>query len=258
MLFLITKPYHLKARRTQNYKKMSAVLVGISALLSCSAIATPLIEYYAEYQVSRKGEVHGEATRQLSKVAENTYTVRYKSDIEWMIFSDVRTEESLFEVHNNQVQPLHYSMKREGTGPDKDYRVKFNREDKTIHSNQQKYPLDVKWLAQQQDHLSYQVQLRHDLMAGKRKFSYPIIDKKGNQRSYDFAVVGEEMITLPFGNINTIKVKRLYDDSDRQAIAWFAPEYNHMLVKMFKGKDGMEQFQIELKHYQPDSKTTAK
>ena len=147
-------------------------------------------------------------------------------------------------------------MKREGTGPDKDYRVKFNREDKTIHSNQKKYPLDVEWLAQQQDHLSYQVQLRHDLMAGKRKFSYPIIDKKGNQRSYDFAVVGEEMITLPFGNINH-KGETSMTTVIVRPLLGFAPEYNHMLVKMFKGKDGMEQFQIELKHY-PGSKTTAK
>ena len=97
--------------------------------------------------------------------------------------------------------------------------------------------------------------MKQDLKAGKTKFSYPIIDKKGDQRSYDFEVAGEEMITLPFGNVKTIKVKRVYDDSDRQAIAWFAPSYDHMLVKMYKGKDGMEQFQIELKTYQPKSES---
>ncbi len=255
MLFLITKPYQFKVRRTQKNKKWSAVLIGISALLSTSTFANSLTEYHAEYQVSRKGKVHGSATRDLTKIADATYAVRYKSDIEWMIFSDVRTEESLFKVAENTVSPLHYSMTREGTGPDKSYKIKFDHQNQAITSSEEKYPLKVKWLENQQDLISYQVQLREDLKAGKTKFSYPIIDKKGDQRSYDFEVAGEEMITLPFGNVKAIKVKRVYDDSDRQAIAWFAPSYDHMLVKMYKGKDGMEQFQIELKTYQPKSES---
>nr|WP_217704682.1 DUF3108 domain-containing protein [Pseudoalteromonas sp. McH1-7] len=247
MLFLTTKPYQFKVRRTSKNKKWSAVLIGISALLSTSTIANPLKEYHAEYQVSRKGEVHGTATRTLTKVAESTYAVRYKSDIEWMIFSDVRIEESLFKLSDHVISPLHYSMKREGTGPDKSYKIKFDHQNHAITSSEEKYPLKVKWLENQQDLISYQVQLREDLKSGKTKFSYPIIDKKGSQRSYDFEIAGEETITLPFGNVKTIKVKRIYDDSDRQAIAWFAPDHDHMLVKMYKGKDGMEQFQIELK-----------
>jgi len=87
------------------------------------------------------------------------------------------------------------------------------------------------------------------LKAGKTAFSYPIIDKKGNQRSYDFEVDGKETITLPIGNLETIRVKRIYDNNKRQAMAWFAPEHDFLLVKMYKGKGGIEQFQIKLKQY---------
>ncbi|WP_440056215.1 DUF3108 domain-containing protein [Pseudoalteromonas sp. T1lg65] len=226
------------------------MLLGISALLSSTTFANTINEYHCEYEVSRKGKIHGTATRDLTKVAEKTYAVRYQSEIEWMIFSDIRTEESLFELKQDKITPLHYSMKREGTGPDKSHKIKFDHASKEIRSSEEKYPLKVEWLENQQDLLSYQVQLRRDLKAGKTQFSYPIIDKNGNQRSYDFQVVGEEMITLPVGNINTIKVKRLYDNSDRQAIAWFAPEHDHMLVQMYKGKDGVEQFKIALTKFE--------
>ena len=93
------------------------------------------------------------------------------------------------------------------------------------------------------------MQVREELKQGKTQLSYPLIDKKGNLRNYDFEVVGTEMISLPIGNVEAIKVKRLYDNDKRQALAWFAPEMDYMLVRMWKGEKGVEQFEVQLNSF---------
>ena len=57
------------------------------------------------------------------------------------------------------------------------------------------------------------------------------------------------MISLPIGNVEAIKVKRLYDNDKRQALAWFAPEMDYMLVRMWKGEKGVEQFEVQMKSF---------
>lgn len=65
------------------------------------------------------------------------------------------------------------------------------------------------------------------------------------------------MISLPIGNIEAIKVKRLYDNDKRQALAWFAPEMDYMLVRMWKGEKGVEQFEVQMKSFTVTSPATS-
>ncbi|KZN68716.1 DUF3108 domain-containing protein [Pseudoalteromonas luteoviolacea] len=251
MQFLTNTPFQRKASTTTKKYVRSALLIGLSAVFSSSLQASTLTEYSAEYNVLRKGKIHGTATRAFTQVADNTYALSYETDVKWMIFTEKRTEQSLFKYENGETKPLHYSLNREGTRPDKSFRIKFDRENKQLFSKEHEYPLKVEWDESRQDVLSYQNQLRHELKAGKTQFSYPIIDKNGNVRLYNFKVVGKETITLPIGNVETIKVKRLYDNNKRHALAWFAPQYDYMLVQMLKGKDGVEQFQIQMTAQNP-------
>ena len=140
-------------------------------------------------------------------------------------------------------------MIRTGTGPDKKYEINFDRQTQTVTSNTSDYPLKCQWHDNFQDGISYQVQVREGLKKGKTSFSFPLVDKKGNCRDYDFEVVETEMISLPIGNVEAVKVKRLYDNDKRQALAWFAPEMDYMLVRMWKGEKGVEQFEVQMKSF---------
>ncbi|MEO2266590.1 DUF3108 domain-containing protein [Pseudoalteromonas pernae] len=257
----ITTPFQAKAPISTRFW---AAKYLFAAALSCGTVssafaqqdtnattATPssLIEYNATYYVTRQGERHGEAQRSLQKVGDNTYELSYRSEIEWMVFSDEREESSRFEYIDGDVTPLDYKLERTGTGPDKTYKISFDHAEQQVFSNQSKYAVECPWNPDYQDVLSYQIALRKGLANGETKFSYPIIDKKGNTREYQFEVLGTETITLPIGNVETIKVKRVYDNDKRQAMVWFAPSMNYMMVRMFKGKDGVEQFQVELATY---------
>ena len=112
------------------------------------------------------------------------------------------------------------------------------------------YPLNITWEDGVQDAISYQAQMRLDLLAGKKEFDYPIVDKKGKTRHYKFEIIGTETISLPYGNIETIKAKRLYNNDKRQALAWFAPSMDYLLVRMWKGEKGVAQFDVQLKTYE--------
>lgn len=248
MQFLTKNNFLHTARTTQN-KKLSALILCAGTLLPTSLIAGELTQYQASYDVLRKGETHGKAVRELKKIADNSYEVTYHSEIEWMIFSDVRKETSKFTYKDHAISPISYTMERSGTGPDKDYSLEFDNPNKIVNSSENEYPLEYEWTNEFQDSLSYQVQVREELKMGKTNLSYPLIDKKGNLRDYNFEVVGKEVIPLPIGNIEAIKVKRLYDNDKRQALAWFAPEMDYMLVRMWKGEKGVEQFEVQLKSF---------
>ncbi|MBQ4858650.1 DUF3108 domain-containing protein [Pseudoalteromonas sp. MMG007] len=225
------------------------MLLCAGALLPTSLIAGELTQYQASYDILRKGKNHGEAVRELKKLSDNNYELTYHSNIEWMIFSDSREETSKFTYKDGKVTPHHYNMVRTGTGPDKDYKIDFDTQNKVVTSSTSEYPLKCEWTDEFQDAISYQVQVREGLKKGETNFSFPLIDKKGNRRDYNFEVTGTEMISLPIGNVESIKVKRLYDNDKRQALAWFAPEMDYMLVRMWKGEKGMEQFEVQMNSF---------
>ncbi|TMO88086.1 DUF3108 domain-containing protein [Pseudoalteromonas ruthenica] len=257
----ITTPFLAKVPTLTRTWTANILLVAALGCGSFAADAQPqsqasdatsaLTEYSAEYHVTRQGERHGKARRALTRIDDSHYQLSYRSDIEWMIFSDEREETSRFQFSDGEVTPIYYTMERTGTGPDKEYKISFDHSNQQVFSNESKYALDCPWKADYQDVLSYQIALRKALAEGQERFAYPIVDKKGNSREYAFEVVGTETITLPIGNVETVKVKRLYDNDKRQAIAWFAPKMNYMMVRMYKGKDGVEQFQVELAKYVP-------
>jgi hypothetical protein len=245
----LTKQNFLHTARTTHNKTISALLLCVGTFLPPSLIAGELTEYQASYDILRKGKNHGEAIRELKKVSDNSYELTYHSNIEWMIFSDSRQETSQFTFHDGKVTPHHYTMIRSGTGPDKDYKIDFDRKNKIVTSSNSEYPLECEWTDEFQDAISYQLQVREGLKKGETSFSFPLIDKKGNRRDYNFEVVAKEMISLPIGNIEAIKVKRLYDSDKRQALAWFAPEMDYMLVRMWKGEKGTEQFEVQINSF---------
>ncbi|MBU2968954.1 DUF3108 domain-containing protein [Pseudoalteromonas sp. C2R02] len=256
MQFLIIKNFLHTAKTTlKNSFKFKGALLSLSTLVitpsfantSTDTSSTAIKEYTAKYDVLRKGERYGQATRIFKQLDDKHCRISYESDIEWMIFSDKRTEISTFPCFDAQVSPLKYQMIRSGTGRDKNYKISFDRQNKQVFSNKEKFPLKLIWDDALQDGISYQVQFRRDVQEGKTEFDYPLVDKKGRVRHYKFQVIGKETITLPMGNVETIKVKRLYDNDKRQVTVWFAPSLDYMMVRTWKGEKGVEQFDIQLK-----------
>jgi hypothetical protein len=103
-------------------------------------------------------------------------------------------------------------------------------------------PWQDNWL----DPLSYHQQLVNDLKAGKTEFSYNVLNRDGNSRTYHYKVELEEPLALPYGNVRAIRIARVEENSKKQVLAWLAPELDYMLVRLWRGEDNVEQFDVQL------------
>jgi len=77
-------------------------------------------------------------------------------------------------------------------------------------------------------------------------FVYPVIKSGEDIKNYVYEFDGEEEIMLPYGLVKTIKLKREVVEKKRITYAWFAPELDYLLVKLYQIKGGVEQFEAQL------------
>jgi outer membrane lipoprotein-sorting protein len=204
--------------------------------------------YKATYTLFHKSDPVGNAIRQLSYLADDKIKYHYETDISWLIFSDKRTETAIVKVDNNQVTPLHYDYHREGTGRDKSYQWQYDLTNKTATDLKNDKQINLDFTDGLLDKLSYHLQNRLDLINNpkQKRFIYPVISTRGSIKNYEYQYDGEEELILPYGLVKTIRLKREIIEKKRITYAWFAPELNYLLVKLYQVKAGAEQFEAQL------------
>ncbi|WP_426357838.1 DUF3108 domain-containing protein [Pseudocolwellia sp. HL-MZ19] len=231
--------------------------------LSDSTIPTssePLVApFKANYSVLHKSKKVGTAIRELEKLANNTYRYNYSTDIEWLIFDDRRAEESIVTIENNNVIPQHYKYTREGTGRDKFYEWSYDIANNSGTNIKDKKTMSIEFPEYIQDSLSYHLQHRFNLIKNpeQKNFIYPVVKTSGDIREYAYEYDGAEELMLPYGLVKTIKLKREVTEKERVTYAWFAPELNYLLVRLYQSKGGTEQFEAQLTAVESDSDTNS-
>lgn len=207
-----------------------------------------LSEFSAQYTVLHKSDPVGSATRQLTYQADGSINYHYKTNVEWLIFSQTRSETSILTIDKNKVTPQHYIYTREGTGRDKRYEWRYNSTTGKAQDIERKRDHQVDFSNNLQDKLSYHLQHRLNLMidANKTRYIYPVINTSGSIKDYVYEYDGEEELILPYGLIKTIRFKREVKEKERVTYAWFAPELDYLLVKLYQIKAGTEQFEAQL------------
>jgi len=204
--------------------------------------------FVANYTVLHKADPVGTATRELSYQANGKIKYQYKTQVEWFIFSQTRSETSILTIENNQVIPQHYHYTREGTGKDKHAEWRYNAKENMAEDLIKNKKSTVNFSHNLQDKLSYHLQNRLDLIkdATKSDYIYSVISTSGSIKDYAYQYDGEEELRLPYGLVKTIRFKREIKAKKRITYAWFAPKLNYLLVKLYQVKDGSEQFEAQL------------
>ena len=65
---------------------------------------------------------------------------------------------------------------------------------------------------------------------------------KNNQ----FEVIGKEIIPTKAGDLKTLKIKVIRENTSRVTFIWVATDWRYLLVRLIQLKDDKEQFSIEL------------
>jgi len=156
------------------------------------------------------------------------------------------TEHGEFTVNSNgTIIDQGYEYKRSILGIKKTEKLTYDYKAGTAKYKSKKKKRKVALKNDQLNRLSYQIQLRRDLINGKSPLEYQVISR-GRLKIYKFEIQGEETLETPLGNIKAVKVKRIRKDNDRETLLWFAPQWNYLLVQLWQREKGGEDYKIVL------------
>ncbi|MFQ3249725.1 MAG: hypothetical protein ACI9O6_001533 [Glaciecola sp.] len=202
--------------------------------------------FVAKYEAFRHDNDIGTAKLSLSSSANGLYQLKYESKVSRFFLSDKRYETSKFSFKDGTITPLSYDFVRKGTGPNKALSAKFDSQSKTIIiDDKDNLPWDGEF-----DNQLFRIDISRQLAQNKKEFEYKFLNYRGQKRTYNIEVVENEMLNLPYGKLEAIKVKVNRESSKRETFAWFAPSLDFVLVRLQQFKDDEEQGDIRLKSYQ--------
>ncbi|WP_426416518.1 DUF3108 domain-containing protein [Aestuariirhabdus sp. LZHN29] len=212
--------------------------------LSLPLSALELTPYEATYSATYFGQT-GEAVRSLKVNDNGSYSASFNTDIRILLIKFYQHQSSNFAVTSEHlITPLHYQYAGTKSKPATD--VQFDWSDK-LATNQSSPPWTVTLATGVQDELSYQEQMRLDLMHQRTPLTYQVIEKADRLDQLRFERAGAETLNTPWGKIETVKIKRLRKKGkERETFFWFAPAWDYLLVRIEHIERGSG-YQVDLK-----------
>ncbi|MDG2175459.1 MAG: DUF3108 domain-containing protein [Gammaproteobacteria bacterium] len=205
-------------------------------------------QFSADY-VARYGGFRASAERKLTK--EDTDIIVLHSSIELKLLgqtlSTIReTSEITLNDENGQARPEYYEFLQTGLGG-RSRQITFDWKQRSsiVHSDNQ--VINIPLEGSETDNLSAYLEIRRQLIAGKKDIIFPGI-YKGELEEIHYRVRGEELVdTLP-GTFNTLRLERIREPgSDRSTVIWLAPAWDYLLIKLIQEEPGSNTISLELK-----------
>lgn len=171
----------------------------------------------------------------LTALPDNHYDLYF--DAETLLGSVTETSHLRWDEQRQVAIPLDYTYERTGMGKNRHDVLRFDWQDHLVFNVLENRTWSFDPAKQIQDNLTYQLQLRQDLIAGKTHFVYPLVDRK-KVKDYQFEIVGEEVLDTPLGKVATVKIKRAQTNDKRETYAWFAKDFQYLLVRLQQEENG--------------------
>lgn len=222
---------------------MKRWLIGLAALLPLSA-AAQLQPFAATYSATLDLliDLPVEARRELTRSPSGV----------WHFSSDARSafakqsELSTLSFEQNSWTPKAYKFNRSVFGRSREISINFDAERQRITTVAKQEPWTQPYESGVQDKLSYQLQLREDLIAGKESLSYRIADG-GRIKTYRFVRSGREQLTTPAGTFDCIRLQLERSEEQQQTLIWMAPALDYLTVRLLRIDDSGREHILNLK-----------
>lgn len=222
---------------------MKRIIAGVLLVLGFNSHSSAELPqpFNAVYK-AQYGSLTITATRSLQKLSDNTMELRFAAK-SWLAQIE---EVSRFNWdQQGQLIPQKYHYLRSGLGRDREAILDFDWQSRKVVNNVQKKPWTMKLPQAALDKLSYQLQLRHDLLNNKQDMHYKVADG-GRLKTYQFEVLGKETLHTPVGQLQTTKVKRIRENAKRTTHLWLANDWNHLVVKIRQTEKDGKHYEINL------------
>ncbi|WP_461515923.1 DUF3108 domain-containing protein [Porticoccus sp.] len=221
-------------RRSLSSTLMGCLVLVSSLFILSSHAATDgaLTPYKLSYAATFNG-MDINAVRELTKEGERYQLVTSAKGMLGSI-----TEEGTFKIDAaGAIVDDGYEYERNIIGVKKAEELSYDRNTGVANFESKKKKRQVKLQDSYLNQLSFQVQLQRDLINGVTPLRYQVI-ARGRLKEYNFELLGKETLDTPLGQFETVKVRRVREDDDRETIMWFAPSLNYLLVQLWQREDG--------------------
>ena len=228
------------------------ILLALSLLLATSpavhseepALETGYIKTYKAKYSARISGLNIDATQKLEEIEPGIYreTLTAKN------FIGSINEQTTFRLSaEQQLLPGKYSYTRSIFSKDRTELQDFDwTNSKARYHKDGSDTVEVELESGYLDIITHRLQLRRDLQAGKQAFSYPVISR-GKLKQYNYQVASEQILDTAVGPLNTVKVERITEDSDKSVSVWLATDWDYLIVKLEQSK-GRDSYRLELRH----------
>lgn len=200
----------------------------------------PLSSYTARFEATVAGIKMGEIERSLKQHDNGLYeqtSLIYTTGLLSVFRTDRFEEHSFWHWKNNTPVPERYTYHFSSSKGDVREQLDFDWEKKQVKSLRDGNVTTLDLEEGTVDKLSYQIALVRDLREGKKEFAYRIADR-GDIRTINYKVIGEEKIDTPWGVQPTVKVQRVTLTNERVTILWLAPDLDYMVIKLIQDDNG--------------------
>jgi hypothetical protein len=207
------------------------------ASLGCASV-THAENTISSFENSYTAKLYGvsiKVTSRLSSGSDGNYEFYFNANS--FVGDITETTQLQWNATKKIFTPQHYFYKRSGLGKNREDELVFDWQNHTVTNIKRSTSKPFSAELNIQDSLSYQVQLRQDLIAERKELTYNI-SNGGKIRQYHFDIVGDETLETPLGAVKTLKVKRADTKNQAATYAWFAKDYDYLLVRLEKEDNG--------------------
>lgn len=216
-------------------------------LLHSVAVASPLKDFTAGYDLYHNGIYIGQSTRKLTTNDKQlTYTSVAKTAgfISWFIDITI-TETSKLLFKNKRLNFVSYDYNEQNKGKNEGYQLRLKNSQQLYNSyKKQLYPKPKKL----HDTLGFTVAIMHDIQLGKREIEYTIAEKD-ELKPYTLKFIKKEELTTDNGKISTLKMEHYDPKTKARFTFWCAENMGFLPVRISNINQKGDENLLNLNHF---------
>jgi hypothetical protein len=232
------------------------LLLGAGWLLACvlelpALQAASLPSFTATFQIMRDSLRLG--TNEVTLTVEDNGDYRYESHtwpsswISWLLKEDLR-ELSRGIMDHAGIRPLFYHYQRSGRRITRTAELTFDWKTSTVVNNVDDSRWEMAIPAGTLDKLSTQLGIMRELQNGATEKTFAVADG-GKLKQYAFEAIGTEIVELPAGTFETIKLNRVGDSTQKMTTIWCAPQLHYLPVRILQRNEDQSEYRRELEDF---------
>ena len=223
------------------------ILLTLYILLQSVALAAPIKDFTANYNLYHNEMYVGQSTRNLTtqnKLLTFTSVAKTAGIAAWFVNMTI-TETSKLRFTDNRLHFISYHYNEDKNGKNKSYQLHLDSPHKLYNSYTKKhYPA----VDNMHDILGFTVAIMHELQTGNREIKYTIAEKK-KLKTYTLKLLKQENLTTDKGTISTLKIEHYDPDTKRRFTFWCAENMGFLPVRILNINEKGDENLINLTHF---------